>query len=182
MIRHIVLLSFATDDGVIIHRVMSELQNFIQLKYPGTTSHFGNNCSIEKLDQGFTHALTVTFPDVGSRDRYVADPEHHRIAQKIIAHLRHIESNDHPTVAVVDIEETSPPLSPRTYAQALKLLAIEAPSQLKAKKEDVLAQLQTFEMNKNLYERVVVLPGIGSCTISPVQALQEARELVAHLI
>jgi hypothetical protein len=178
MIKHIVLLKFKTEDATKIAQVMSDLEKFVACNYPRTSFSFGKNCSIESFNQGFTHALLMTFPDQALRDRYVQDPEHHRIAASIIAELHH--ESDHPAVAVVDIEEF-PPVTPRSYVTALKALVRQHPQLVKEKAEGILVQLKAFEANAHLYEKVVFIPGLPTHIVSPASDIQEARELVTQL-
>ncbi len=88
MIKHIVLLKFKAN--VTPNKINSAFQQLGNLKsLIPSMSHFsfGENCSPEDLNKGFTHAFTMEFKDIQGRDAYLNHPEHIRIAQDIIVPL-----------------------------------------------------------------------------------------------
>ncbi len=84
IIRHIVLLRFKPEAlapqlaalAVSFHQMRDLIDGIQALEY-------GENESPEKLNQGFTHALQVSFESAGARDAYLPHPAH----QSVVAQL-----------------------------------------------------------------------------------------------
>ncbi|BCA96577.1 hypothetical protein TUM19329_29380 [Legionella antarctica] len=88
MIKHIVLLKFkANVTPHQINYVFHQLGHLKSLIPSINHFSFGENCSPEDLNKGFTHAFMMEFNDIEGRDTYLNHPEHIRIAQDVIVPL-----------------------------------------------------------------------------------------------
>jgi hypothetical protein len=88
MINHLVFFKFKSSvPESEVAQVLNQLGK-LKAEIPSMTYFsFGKNCSIEFLNKGFTHAMTMFFDDVAGRDFYIYHPEHKRIAADIIIPL-----------------------------------------------------------------------------------------------
>ena len=96
-VKHIVLLKFK--DGTNEEQIAKCFDDLLELteNIPGIDDYVsGANMSAESLNQGYTHALIMTFPDAAARDTYVSHPDHTNF---VAAVMPMIES-----VCVVDFE------------------------------------------------------------------------------
>ena len=85
---HIVLLRFKPDIPLdVIDTIFTDLRSLItDRKIPGLLSFSGGPYSSpEGLNKGFTHAFTMTFAGVESRDAYFPHPDHELVKNKILA-------------------------------------------------------------------------------------------------
>ena len=76
-LRHIVLFKFK--DDVNADQVQETVAEFAKLKDKIDSVvdiEYGENISVEKLSQGFSHCFTVTFQDEAGRDAYLPHPAH----------------------------------------------------------------------------------------------------------
>ncbi len=77
MIRHILLIKFKTVAKPSKIDDVRELFEAMPAKVEGVESvEWGLNDSSEGLDQGFTHAVMMTFSDEQARQNYLPHPEH----------------------------------------------------------------------------------------------------------
>jgi hypothetical protein len=83
--RHVVLFKFK--DGV-SSSVVGEIESaFRELseKIPSVKGfEWGKDCSIENLNNGFTHCFIVTFSDADGRDQYLPHPAHEAFCRKYL--------------------------------------------------------------------------------------------------
>jgi hypothetical protein len=76
-LRHVVLFSF--NDSATADQVNAVIADFGKLKdaIPGIAAYeWGTNVSPEGLNDGFTHAFTLTFTSAGDRDAYIVHAAH----------------------------------------------------------------------------------------------------------
>ena len=88
VVRHVVIFKFK--EGTSDAQLKSIVDGFRGLKdrIPGILNfEWGTNMSPEKLDQGFTHCLVVTFKDVAARDAYLPHPAHKEFVAILGPHL-----------------------------------------------------------------------------------------------
>lgn len=88
VLRHVVLFSFKTtsspDDVKKIVEAFADLRN----KIDGIISfEWGTNSSPEGLNQGLTHAFTLTFHSNEARDAYLPHPAHQEFGAILGPHL-----------------------------------------------------------------------------------------------
>lgn len=77
MIRHILLIKFKPETKQSNIENVRELFDSMPTKVEGVESvEWGLNDSPEGLDQGFTHAVVMTFTDEQARQNYLPHPEH----------------------------------------------------------------------------------------------------------
>jgi hypothetical protein len=79
-VKHITLLKFK--EGTPEDQVQSIFDAILDIteSVPGIEDYVsGPNSSPEGLDQGYTHALIMTFTDSAARDAYLNHPDHERI-------------------------------------------------------------------------------------------------------
>jgi hypothetical protein len=72
-VKHIVLLKFK--DGTTEEQIDGFFNELLDLSDSalGLEDYVsGNNCSLENLNQGFTHGFVMTFTDSATRDAYLA--------------------------------------------------------------------------------------------------------------
>ena len=84
MIRHIVLFKARQDlrEGT-LQKIFDGLAG-LRHAIPGMVDFHGSeNCSPEGLNKDYTHGFTIDFMDVGSRDAYLADPEHKKLGEQL---------------------------------------------------------------------------------------------------
>ena len=85
MIEHIVLLKFKSNlADYEINAALNQLGDLRTLIPSIIDFSFGENCSPEQLNQGFTHVFIMKFEDSKGRDLYLNHPEHKRIATELI--------------------------------------------------------------------------------------------------
>lgn len=102
MINHVVVLKFKSNiTESDIYSAVTQLSDLKKVIPAMSSFSFGENCSSEQLNKGFTHAFIMQFDDAKGRDLYVNHPEHNRIAAEIIVPMLEegIES-----VLVIDYE------------------------------------------------------------------------------
>jgi hypothetical protein len=78
-VKHIVLLKFK--DGITEEQIDSFFDEVLDISETATGVEdyvSGTNCSLEKLNQGFTHGFVMTFTDAPIRDAFIASEEHSR--------------------------------------------------------------------------------------------------------
>lgn len=93
MISHIVLLRFpasvTADQKAALYRSVEALQPRI----PGMTGvTAGADVSPEGLGKGFADGFIVTFEDAAARDRYLADEEHGKVGEALVALIGGIDN------------------------------------------------------------------------------------------
>ncbi len=77
MIRHILLVKFKPEANPSKIENVRELFEAMPTKVEGVEAvEWGLNDSPEGLDQGFTHAVMMTFADEQARQNYLPHPEH----------------------------------------------------------------------------------------------------------
>lgn len=77
MIRHILLIKFKPEAEQSKIENVRELFDSMPAKVEGVESaEWGLNDSPEGLEQGFTHAVMMTFADEQARQNYLPHPEH----------------------------------------------------------------------------------------------------------
>lgn len=77
MIRHILLVKFKAEAEQSKIDNVRELFESMPTRVEGVQSvEWGLNDSPEGLDQGFTHAVMMTFTDEQARQNYLPHPEH----------------------------------------------------------------------------------------------------------
>lgn len=85
MVRHILLVKFNAQASV---TVLAKLeQDFYRLKADirGIEGiEFGTNNSPESLNQGYSHAILMTFTDLAARDAYLIDPFHEQLKTSFV--------------------------------------------------------------------------------------------------
>jgi hypothetical protein len=85
-VKHIVLLKFK--DGTATDQIENVLQEVLDSTetIPGIEDYVaGPNSSPEGQNQGYTHALIMTFTDAAARDAYLPHPENERIKSGLAA-------------------------------------------------------------------------------------------------
>lgn len=96
-IKHIALVKFKEGTSEEQIGKIFDLVLDITETIPGIEDYVsGPNCSPEGLNQGYTHALIITFADIAARDAYLAHAEHQRFKSQV---LPDVES-----ILVVDFE------------------------------------------------------------------------------
>lgn len=83
-VKHITLLKFK--EGTPEDQVQSIFDAILDIteSVPGIEDYVsGPNSSPEGLNQGYTHALIMTFTDSAARDGYLNHPDHERIRNLI---------------------------------------------------------------------------------------------------
>ncbi len=90
MIRHLVLIKFkpGTPEARKEELVANLEALFSKIKEIQAFER-GTNCSIEPLDQGFTHIFFMTFKDEADRTTYIEHAEHQKFVKE---NLDHVES------------------------------------------------------------------------------------------
>ncbi len=91
MIRHILLIKFkpSADDSKI--EELRELFAAMPEKVAGVVAvEWGLNDSPEKLNQGYTHSVLMTFADEAGRQEYLPHPEHEALKSVFIPLLEDI--------------------------------------------------------------------------------------------
>ena len=88
MIRHCVLLRFATDvspgDKAAIYEQLASLQHSVA---GFQRIACGPNSSTEQLSQGFDDGFVIEFTDTSARDAYLSHPDHQRAGEALVAML-----------------------------------------------------------------------------------------------
>lgn len=87
-LRHVVLLKFTEDTTP--EKVAELEKGFVALagKIPAIVDlEWGTDCSVEGLNQEFTHAFLVTFKDAKGRDEYLPHPAHQAFVEQLKPHL-----------------------------------------------------------------------------------------------
>lgn len=83
-IKHVALVKFK--DGTSEEQIGNIFDQVLDITetIPGIEDYVsGPNSSPEKLNQGYTHALIMTFADAAARDAYLTHPEHERLITMI---------------------------------------------------------------------------------------------------
>ena len=83
-LRHVVLIKFK--DGTTPEQIetLKEGCREMQKKIAAIQAiEWGKDVSVEKLAQGFTHCILVTFKDAAGRDAYLPHPEHKAFAEPL---------------------------------------------------------------------------------------------------
>jgi hypothetical protein len=83
-LRHVVLFSFK--NNATADQVESVVSGFAALPaaIPGIVAYeWGTNVSPEGLNDGFTHAFTLTFANAPDRDAYLVHPAHQRFVETL---------------------------------------------------------------------------------------------------
>ena len=79
-VKHIALVKFK--DGTTQAQIEDIFANILDITetVPGIEDYVsGPNSSPEGLNQGYTHALVMTFTDAAARDAYLPHPENERV-------------------------------------------------------------------------------------------------------
>lgn len=77
MIRHLLLIRFKDSADATEIEKLRALFEAMPAKVAGFESvEWGVNDSPEQLNQGYTHAVVMTFADEAGRQRYLPHPEH----------------------------------------------------------------------------------------------------------
>jgi len=87
-LRHVVLFSFKSTAGA--DQVDAIIAAFGKLpaEIPGIVSYeWGTNVSPEGLNDGLTHAFTLTFASAPDRDAYLVHPAHQRFVEGLLPSL-----------------------------------------------------------------------------------------------
>jgi hypothetical protein len=90
-LRHVVLVKFKSEstdkdiaaivDGFkVLKKSISQLKDF----------EWGTNNSPENLDEGLTHAFTLTFSSEKDRDEYLVHPEHKKFVELASPHIERV--------------------------------------------------------------------------------------------
>lgn len=88
MIKHIVLFTFKSDiTPNEINSVFNQLRHLTVVLPSLSNYSYGENCSPEHLNKGFTHAFIMDFDDAKARDAYLHHEEHQRIVRDVILPL-----------------------------------------------------------------------------------------------
>lgn len=87
-IKHVVFFRFKDGTSAShIQEMFCEIGR-LQKLIPGMLDFtWGPNVSSEGLNQGFTHALTMTFESAAARDAYLPHPEHERVKDLVLPHV-----------------------------------------------------------------------------------------------
>jgi len=87
VIRHCVFIRFRSDTTAEQQAEMFRQIAGLQARLPGfIAAHTGPNVSPETgMDHGFSGGFILDFLDAEARDLYLADPEHRRIGDRIVA-------------------------------------------------------------------------------------------------
>jgi Stress responsive A/B Barrel Domain len=96
VLRHVVLFGFA--NGTSEQTISDVVRRFGDLKLlvPDVLSfEWGQNCSVEGLDKGHTHAFVLTFPSEEARDVYLPHPAHKAFADWAGPHLSSVTVVDY---------------------------------------------------------------------------------------
>lgn len=88
MIDHIVLFRFRPDLPLAaLGELYQDLQGLAS-EIPGITAmRCGAHSSPEGLNQGFSHAMVMTFRDAAARDAYLPHPAHRRVVERLVPML-----------------------------------------------------------------------------------------------
>ena len=87
-VKHIALVKFK--EGTADEQIQKSFDEILDITetIPGIEDYVsGMNMSPEKLNQGYTHGLVMTFTDAAARDAYLSHPEHERVKAMILPHV-----------------------------------------------------------------------------------------------
>jgi len=96
MIRHILLVKFKSKAGS--KAILEVLKNFeaIPSKIDGLSSvEWGENNSLEKLNDDFSHCIQMTFESEAARQHYLPHPAHEALKDKFIDVLEKVVVSDY---------------------------------------------------------------------------------------
>jgi hypothetical protein len=96
-VKHIGLVKFK--EGTPAEQIQNVFDSILDITetIPGIEDYVsGPNSSPEGLNQGYTHALIMTFTDAAARDAYLPHPEHERVKTLLMPLIE--------TLLIVDFE------------------------------------------------------------------------------
>src|SRR5690554_800033 len=97
MIRHILLIKFKPEvTGPEIEDVRALFESMTTAVEGVEAVEWGLNDSPEGLNQGFTHAVLMTFADEQARQRYLPHPEHDALKAEFVPLVADIVVFDYP--------------------------------------------------------------------------------------
>ena len=95
MIRHLVLFKFKPNTPEAgKEELVTNLEALFSKIKEIQAFERGTNCSIEPLDQGFTHIFFMTFKDEADRTTYIEHPEHKKFVEENLAHVESVIALD----------------------------------------------------------------------------------------
>jgi len=88
-LRHVVLFQFKDAAGPDQIRAVLDAGARMPGKIPQILAmEHGGDVSVEHLQQGFSHAILMTFPDAAARDAYLPHPVHQELVRKLTPILK----------------------------------------------------------------------------------------------
>ncbi len=88
LIEHIVLFRFRPDlPPEALPELFQDLQGLASEVEGITALRCGAYSSPEGLNQGFSHAMVMTFSDAAARDAYLPHPAHRRVVERLLPML-----------------------------------------------------------------------------------------------